>query len=167
MKLETTVKAVAGPLGFKESQLQSILRHQLGKVPYQEREDVAQDMAAKLLDVKPNSLDFAFVLCKRLVVDWWRHFKVRNHYGVAYASQTVGDGEGGETQLIDLLGDGIEYAKRYDSKLDTQSLFATLPPLVKDAINKRLTGRRMSPAEQSALYRHVKANADTIRTAIA
>lgn len=155
-------KALAGQLEIKESELQKTLDWQLHKVPFQEREDVAQDLAEELLKAKPQTPSLAFAICRNRVVDWWRHYKLHSQYDVRYGSEIVDDGEGGETELIETLAGEVEFEKRISGQLDADTLFGSLPKHIQKVINKRLIGLRLSDAERQRLSRYVRANKDKL-----
>lgn len=158
IKTNEISKALAGQLIIKESQVEKILDWHIRKVPSQEREDIAQDLAETLLKAKPQTADLAFAICRNRVVDWWRHYKVHSQFDIQYGSETVDDGEGGETELIETLAGEVEFEKRICSKIDADSLFGKLPKDIQKLIQKRIVGLRLSDAERQTLHRFIKAN---------
>lgn len=155
-------QTIAGELGIKERQLQKILDHQISKVPYQEREDVAQDLAEGLLKAKPQNAKLAFAICRNRIVDWWRHYKLHSQFNIHYGSEQIEDGEGNQIELIQTLAGEVEFEKRLGSQIEADSLFAKLPGDIQKVIQKRLIGLRLSDADRQKLHRFIKANPNLV-----
>ena len=73
-QIRETSKVLAGMLEIKQEQLSRIIFYHAGHVPGEEREDVVQSLAEQLIKTKPNNGKLAFVICKRLIADWWRNY---------------------------------------------------------------------------------------------
>lgn len=154
---KTITKALSGQLGIKENKLEEVLAWHIRKVPNQEREDIAQDLAEALLKAKPKTPELAFTICRNRVVDFWRSYKRHSQFDIAYGSELVEDGEGGEVELIQTLAGEVEFEKRIDGKIDADSLFAKLPKPIQCIIEKRIVGLRLSDNERQQLHRYIKA----------
>lgn len=155
LQVKELANILGSKLGIPETELAKALKWNLGKIPYEEREDVAQELALKLLERQPHNVALAFIIAKGLVVDWWRSYKAKRLYGdadIAYGSELDDNGN----ELIATLVDNIEWQNRIDSELNAERIFNNLPPRVKQAVSKKLAGHRMTGAERIALHRFVK-----------
>ena len=153
-QIRETSKALAEHLGFEEVEIRKVLKHNTYKVPHQEREDMIQDLAEGLLNAKPDSIGLAFTICKRRVAKWWEAYKLHSQYDVVYGSETISDGDGGETEIIDALVGELGY----QAEVELNLMLEELPKRIRPVVQKRLAGYRMSSCEQSQLFRFARAN---------
>jgi hypothetical protein len=49
------------------------------KVPYDERQDLFQELVAAILDSETENAAFAYTIARRDWQDWWRSYKTRSH----------------------------------------------------------------------------------------
>lgn len=155
-QIKQTSKALSGMLGVKEDQLARIISFNASHVPSQEREDIVQTLAEQLLKTKPNNGKLAFVICKRLICDWWRSFATTRQYETFGLYNPV-DGEEGIT-LEETLSSEYDYAKRLDSDIDAENLLGSLPGEIQRIIQKRLLGLGTTNTERSKLHRFIEKN---------
>lgn len=157
-QVQQTAHALAGQLGFRENKLASILEHHAHHVPAQERADVVQHLAEVFLSEQPNTPELAFIIAKRRVANWWRHYKRHSLFGdseVTYGSENVDDGEGGTREMIDTIADSADYVARFEDREASRVLFGTLPNEVRKAVIKRLRGLGLTATERSRVKRFV------------
>lgn len=126
------------------------------KVPWQEREDMFQELTLALLEAKAPDERLAYSIARCDWQDWWRRFKTRQHY-LAGSLNTVVIGEEGEkVELGELLVGEVEFERKVDGKLDAQRIWAKLPEAIRKVVNKRLMGKALTPAERQRLSRYVR-----------
>jgi len=127
------------------------------KVPREEREDMFQDLTLAILERKTKDERLAYSIARFDWIDWWRKYKVRQHFGLSLES-TVKDEDGNEMYLRELLVGECEFERKIDGKLDGERLWAKLPSPIKAVVQKRLEGKALNNTERSQLNRFVKAN---------
>ena len=155
-QIKETSKVLAGMLGVKEDQLERIISFNASHVPGEEREDIVQTIAEHLIKSKPDNGKLAFVICKRLVCDWWRNYATTRQFETFGLYDPV-DGEEGIT-LEETLSSEYDYVKRLDNDIDAENLLNSLPIEVQRIVQKRLLGLGTTNTERSKLHRFIEAN---------
>jgi len=155
-QIQETTKILSSILAIPETNLGKILKYHAYKVPTQDREDIVQDLAEKLLATKPANAKLAFVICKNRVNDWWRHYKASKGYEAFSLYDSLQDTE--DITLEETLSAEYHYAKRLDSDIDAENLLASLPANIQNIISKRLLGIGNSAAERQTLHRFIASN---------
>ena len=155
-QIKETSKALSGMLGVKEDQLTRIISFNANHVPIQDREDIVQTLAEHLLKTKPNNGKLAFVICKRLVCDWWRNYATTRQFETFGLYNPV-DGEEGIT-LEETLSSEYDYVKRLDNDIDAENLLNSLPAEIQRIVQKRLLGLGTTNTERSKLHRFLEAD---------
>lgn len=150
-----SAQALSRRLGIKTTALEAILGYWVRRIPGQDREDVAQNLALALLEAKPANPKYAFAICRNKIVDWWRAYSIRQHYSLDLMIDGDGQGDGAKA-----LGDTVASVSRYEltfeqveGKLDGASLYRKLPRDIKLIVAKRMKGKRTSNTERSRLAR--------------
>ena len=111
------------------------------KVPREEREDVFQDIALAVLKADTKDAKLAYALARCDWKDWWRKYKVRQHYGL---DCVVEDDTGNPSTFSELLVGEVEFEFKMDGKLDGERIWDALPADIKPLIQKRLLGKPLS-----------------------
>jgi len=155
-QIKETSKALAGMLGVKEEQLGRVITYHSSHVPIEDRQDIVQTLAEHLIKAKPDNAKLAFVICKRLVCDWWRNFTATRQFETFGLYDPV-DGEEGIT-LEETLSSEYHYAKRLDSDIDAEDLLKSLPGDIQRIVQKRLLGLGTTSTERSKLHRFLEAD---------
>lgn len=155
-QIKETSRALSGMLGVKEEQLGRVITYHSSHVPIEDRQDIVQTLAEHLIKAKPDNAKLAFVICKRLICDWWRNYMATRQYETFGLYDPV-DGEEGIT-LEETLSSEYEYAKRLDSDIDAEDLLKSLPSDIQKIIQKRLLGLGTTNTERSKLHRFISAN---------
>lgn len=122
------------------------------KVPFQDREDILQDILERLLKASPGNLGLAFTIAKRTIADYWRQINRRNQYPIVYGGMRVNDG----ITYAELLTDKIDYEARYCDNIDSNVLFNSLPKPIQALVQKRLRGLGLTSTQRSQLRRYCK-----------
>ncbi|MDD2730826.1 MAG: hypothetical protein PHW33_01735 [Candidatus Portnoybacteria bacterium] len=133
------------------------------KAPHQEREDLYQELAIKLLELRPSDDKLAYAVARCDWKDWWKAFKLRSNYNWE-SIERLGDAEDGQDygqEAIDrqvyhsaLLDGQIEIERKTDAKI----LWNLLPKQIQAIVNKRLEGHALTGAERVAMCRYMKAH---------
>lgn len=155
-QIKETSKALSGMLEIKEDQLARIISFNAGHVPSEERQDIVQTLAEQLIKAKPNNGKLAFVICKRLICDWWRNYMTTRQFETFSLYDPV-DGDKGIT-LEETLSSEYDYAKRLDNDIDAENLLKSLPKEIQRIVQKRLLGLGTTSTERSKLHRFIGAN---------
>jgi len=154
LQLRELANILGSKFGIGEAELRKGLNWQLARIPYQEREDVLQELALRMLEARPCTAAMAFIIARNHVANWWRHYRAHRLYGdsdITYGSELTDTGE----EIIQTIVGEVEWQARIDSELEAKRIFSNLPPRIQGIISKRLAGRRLSGAERVALHRFV------------
>lgn len=165
------------------------------KVPKQERQDVYQELAMKLLENKPVNEQWAYTIARCDWLDWYRKFKVKSQYSEYDIGSIVSSEIGiNEYQLYELeqksddmreLVDSErnnQYQKQcyhiavesltglieyelLDNQITAKSIIEQLPDNIKLIANKRMIGKALLASERQALCRYIKSNPDIVSQA--
>ena len=131
------------------------------KAPHQEREDLYQELAIKLLEARPCSDKLAYAIARCDWKDFWKAFKIRSNYNwesierIADAEDGGGYGEDAIDRQVyhsALLDGQIEIERKTDAKI----LWDMLPKQIQAIVNKRLEGHALTGAERVAMCRYMK-----------
>ena len=150
--LSELTSPVASQLGIKEDRLSQIIARTIDSIPYQDREDVVQNLLLKLLESKPRNDCLAFVTCRNYAMDWWIQRKTRSNTVSVDADTTTGDDDGDDEKT--LIG-SIAFEHDFDSRIDANTLFKKLSPRVKRIVAKRLVGIPITNADGVALRTYI------------
>ncbi len=133
------------------------------KAPQQERQDLYQELAIKLLELRPSDDKLAYAIARCDWKDWWKSFKTRCHYNLD-SIERLSDSEDGsdygqdaiDRQMYhsDLLTGEIESKARIDAKL----LYNKLPKQIQAIVAKKLQGVATTKLEQSIMRRWIASN---------
>ena len=124
------------------------------KVPRQEREDLFQDIALALLKAGTSEPRLAYAIARCDWKDWWKKYKVRQHYSLDSIINDRGsnyDGEDGPHTLGELLVGEAEFERKMNGKLDAQRIWHKLPSNIKPIIQHRLVGQALNHQERNTL----------------
>ena len=108
------------------------------KVPREEQEDLFQDIALAVLKTDTRDAKLAYAVARCDWQDWWRQYKVRQHYSL---DTVIDDDEGNPVTMAELLVGEVEFEFKIDGELDAERIWNQLPPDIKPLIQKRLLGK--------------------------
>lgn len=111
------------------------------KVPREEREDMFQDLVLAVLKVQTNEPKLAYAVARCDWQDFWRKYKVRQHYSL---DTVINDDSGNPVTMAELLVGETEFEFKMDGKFDGERIWDTLPVDIKPLIQKRLLGKPLS-----------------------
>lgn len=156
-QINETAQALTGVLEFKLDDLERVLRYWTRRIPDQDREDLLQGLAIKLLDAMPNTVGLAFSLAKGYTMDWLRKWYIRQHFSL----DLVIDAES-KTPLGDVIADEVQYEAITIGKIDAARLWQQIPEYERGIVAKKLQGKRLSKAEHWDLNRFAKKHLDLV-----
>ena len=156
-QIRETAEALAGILEFDLSDLERIIRYWTRRIPDQEREDLLQGLAIKLLEARPDTLGLTFSLAKGYTMDWLRKWYVRQHVSL----DLVIDAES-KTTLGDVIADEVQYEAITIGKIDAARLWQQIPKYERAIVVKKLQGKRLSKAEDWDLNHFAKKHLDLV-----
>jgi hypothetical protein len=123
------------------------------KVPRQEREDLFQELALGGFKAKTRDEKLAYAVARCDWINWWKKFKVRQHYSL----DTVIEDEDGNLQRVgELIVGEVDFEYRLDGKVDAERIWHKLPDNVKPIVRDRLLGKALTSTERSTLNRWIK-----------
>ncbi len=131
------------------------------KAPQQEREDLYQELAIKLLEARPCSDKLAYSIARCDWKDFWKAFKVRSNYNWE-SIERLGDAEDGGGYGEDAIDRQVYHGALLDGqieierKTDANILWNLLPKQIQAIVNKRLEGHALTGAERVAICRYMK-----------
>ena len=123
------------------------------KVPHQEREDLFQDIAVKLIEANTSEQRLAYAIARCDWRDWWKKYKIRQHYSLDSVTE---DEDGNPATLGELIIGESEFELKMDGKLDARKIWHKLPENIKLIVTNRLIGKALTNTERSTLNRWVK-----------
>ena len=135
------------------------------KVPFEEREDMFQELALAVLKTKAEDEALAYTIARCDWRDWWQKYQRRKHiiwYSLNATKQgyfddcILSDNLGPEYELGELLVGEAEFERKMDGKLDAEALWAKVPDPIKRVVNRRLMGYSLTGAERQRLSTFVK-----------
>jgi len=133
------------------------------KAPHQEREDLYQELAIKLLELRAHDDKIAYAVARCDWKDWWKAFKLRVNYNWQSIERMADaeDGGGYGQEAIDrqiyhsaLLQGEVEFER----KVDIDILWNKLPERIQAIISKQIAGYCPTGAERVALCNYLKAH---------
>ena len=124
------------------------------KAPAEEREDLFQELFARLWEGKVAEEKLAYTIARCDWRDWWRKYKVRQHYSL---DEPMDDTEGAKT-LSEILVGEADFEAKMCLHLDCQAILNAMPKYAREAITKRLYGKPIRPNERRLLDQWAKAN---------
>lgn len=128
------------------------------KVPREEREDFFQDIALTLLEAKAETERLAYTIARADWKDWWKKWKVRQHYLNGSLDRTVLDAEGQKVAWGELLIGECEY-ERLDAEIDGAALYHKLPEWIQRLVSDRIDkGRPIKGGDRQLLNKWILAN---------
>ncbi len=137
------------------------------KAPQQERNDLYQELAIRLLEARPINDKLAYSIARCDWKDWWKSFKLRNNYN--YESiERLADSEDGSD-----YGQNAIERQEYHSQLligeiemertaDLNKLWSLLPANIRAIVTKRFNGLALSGAERVSMCRYMKAHSELL-----
>lgn len=165
------------------------------KVPKDQRQDVYQHLALKLLENKPDNEQWAYTIARCDWLDWYRGYKIKSQYS-EYDIESIVSNEMGINSIqlheLEQKSDDMrelvdnernnQYQKQcyhialesltglleyeiLDNKLAAQSLLAQVPKEIQVIANKRMIGKALLSGERVKLCRYLKANPDLVAQA--
>ena len=116
------------------------------KVPFQEREDLFQELYLTILehDTKDERLAYAIARCDWK--DWWEKYKTRQHYSLDMVID-----EDSRESFGDLLVGEIEFENRLNGDLEGKRIFDLLPVWVQKLVTKYQNGDQIRCGERKQL----------------
>ena len=124
------------------------------KAPAEEREDLFQELFLRLWEGKVEDEKLAYSVARCDWRDWWRKYKVREHYSL---DKPLGDAEDSKTLSETLVGEA-EFEAKMCLHMDCQAILNAMPRYVKEAATRRLYGRPIRPNERRLIDQWAKAN---------
>lgn len=125
------------------------------KVPYQEREDLFQELALAVFKAKTKDERLAYTIARCDWRNWWAKYSIRQHYSL---DTVVEDDEGNPTTLAELIVGEVEFEFKMDGKIEADRIWNKLPEHIKPLVQKRLLGFGLPPREGMILHRWVKSS---------
>jgi len=157
--IEETVNALSPVLGIAKNDLRTALRtalrHVAHKATMEDRYDVVQLLAVKLLEMRPPSGRYATVACRNTVRHWNARFIIRQHFSLDDNTSDTPD-ETYRDVLLGIVEFEADTVARMDAKRDGRKLWKSLPATMKQIVVKRMRGARLSGAEKVMLHRYRK-----------
>ncbi len=123
------------------------------KVPREEREDLFQELALNVYKVKTSEEKLAYAIARTDWLDWWRKYKIREHYSLDSVTE---DEDGNETTMANMIIGECEFEYKMDGKLDAERILDKMPSNVREVVNKRLIGQALLASERQTLSRYVR-----------
>ncbi len=121
------------------------------KAPREEREDLFQELALKVLQVKADNERLAYAVARADWLDWWKHYKRERNFTATSLESTTMDEDGNSVTLGSLLVGECDCEIKMDGKLDAERIFDLLPDNLKRIVEKRLSGQLVHPLEHCQL----------------
>jgi hypothetical protein len=125
------------------------------KVPKQEREDFFQDIALKLFEANTSEQRLAYAVARCDWLNWWKKFKVRQHYSL---DTIIEDEDGNPKQMAELIIGEVDFEYKMDGKVDAERIWHKLPDKIKPIIQHRLLGQALNQNERKRLSRWVQSH---------
>ena len=122
------------------------------KAPKQDREDLFQELLIALLEANTPDKPLSYAIARCDWRNWWERRMTRSHYLGGSLNKTI-ETEEGSYELGELLVGEVEFERKMDDKIDTETLYNKLPDFIKPLIDKRLAGRGLNNTQRSTLNR--------------
>jgi len=164
-QITETVACLSPVLGIPQKHLEIALkvalRHISSQATLDDRYDIVQALAIKLLDIRPPSGGFATVASRNFVRDWNKAFMRRQHLSLDLMLDTE-EPDNGEAhhsrEYLQIVTGKVEFEANLVAKMDgkngARKLWQSLNPRLRQIVVKRLRGVRLSAAERKALQRY-------------
>lgn len=165
-QLDDTIQCLSPVLGIPKNHirvaLRVALRHISSQANLDDRFDVVQALAIKLLDTRPPSGGFATVVCRNYVRDWNKAFMHRQHLSLdEFLNEPDANEDAGirhSREYLQIVGGKVEFEARLVEQMDgakgARKLWQSLAPRLRQIVVKRLRGVRLDAAERKALQRY-------------
>ena len=151
--IDETAKALSKRLGLANKELAKILQWHVQRIPYQEREDMIQNLALRLIDTKPSNPKLCFAICQNYVRDWWKAYHIRQHASL----EAMAEGNSQELQRLTWLRE--DYAKA------VYTLEANKIPIDAEEVNSVMVDLSQSMADLVLDDRRKAERADVVNMA--
>lgn len=115
------------------------------KVPDQDRDDISQDIIARLAKRQINTKSLAYVVAKEAIVDYWRRERYRQMDSLDWE---IIDTEGNKVRLLDTLQ---AHEQDFEQLAFTRELLANMPMRLIKVATKKLAGYPLTKAEHEYL----------------
>lgn len=106
MQIDETAKALSKRLTLKGKELAKIIQWHVQRIPFQERDDMIQALAERLMEVAPTNPKLTFAVCTNYVRDFWKAFHYRQHLSIEAIAES-----GAEDALEQLIWLREDYVK--------------------------------------------------------
>ncbi len=131
------------------------------KAPQQERNDIYQELAIRLLESRPINDKLAYAIARCDWKDWWAAYTIRNNYNFA-SIERIADSEYGSD-----YGQNAIARQEYHSQLligeiemertaDLNKLWGLLPAKIQAIVTKRFNGYGLSNAEDCCIRKYIR-----------
>ena len=123
------------------------------KVPKEERMDLFQDIALAVFKTKISDEKLAYAIARCDWQDWWRKYKIRQHYSLDSITE---DNSGNPVTLAELIVGEVEFENKVNGKIEAQRIWGLLPVDIKPLVLKRLIGKALTNKERAKMSYFVK-----------
>ena len=147
-----TSHALASELGLDPTTVKRFLSAWvLRKIPKEEREDVLQGLACRVLGVRPHTPGLLYRVVKFYIADWWKARRYRQH---ASLDTPLEDDDGGLTPLVETIPDGSRPVEESAcAVIWAREVLSLVPSQVVQIGKKRADGTTLNDAERQRLSR--------------
>lgn len=131
------------------------------KAPIEEREDLYQTLAVKLLEANVPDRALAYSIAKCSWVDWWRAYRIRQHLSldsIVEGEDAQDSGEDRGRSLAEMVVNDIDYQLRLDGQVQASFIWDKIPRDIRPIVSRRLEGRALRADERQALSRWTRAH---------
>lgn len=125
------------------------------KVPYQEREDLFQELMLAIFKAKTKDEKLAYAIARCDWRNWWAKYSIRQHYSLDSVTE---DDEGNPVTLSELIVGEAEFEFKMDGKIEAERIWNKLPENIKPLVQRRLLGFGLPPRDGMLLHRWVKSH---------
>ena len=147
-----TSRALAGELGLDSNTVERVLRPWvLKRVPSKERCDVLQDLAYRVLEVRPQTPGLLYSVVKFCILDWWKAYRYRQHDSL---DVVVEDDQGEGTSFVETLPDDSKPVDEFVCNFVwAKEVLSQVSDQVMQIGVKRVMGSPLTAAERQRLSR--------------
>lgn len=145
--IDSIAGALANALMLPGKDVAKIITYWCRRAPLDEREDLVQELAEKLLKENPPTLKLAFITLKRDTIDYLRRYYTMSRSNLSLDTPT-GDGD---CTLGDMVADTIEFEEMVNLKRDTIALLDLMDSKTRRAIGRKLAGERLTNLEKQMI----------------
>jgi len=177
-QIQETADCLSPVLGIPKKHiliaLKVALRHISSQANLDDRYDIVQALAIKLLDTRPPSGGFATVVCRNYVRDWNKAYMYRQHLNLddilAEPDENADASTVANRTYLQVVGGKVEFEAKLVEQMDgakaARKLWQSLTPRLRQIVLKRLRGVRLNPAERKALQRYRDAMTGVLEPAV-